>query len=92
VFYPYDIGVPYQNQWVYAVLTFDGTTLKSYINGILRNQWTRNGILTYNINGNIWLGGRNSTDYPRYFSGAIDDVRIYNRALTSAEILQLYNE
>ena len=37
-----------------------------------------------------WYGTRNSWNYPT-FSGDIDDIRIYSRALSAAEIKALFN-
>jgi hypothetical protein len=37
--------------------------------------------------GPYWI----SQGYPSYFSGSIDDVRVYNRALSASEVKQLYN-
>lgn len=38
---------------------------------------------------NLWLGARQSTN--RYFNGSIDQVKIYNKALTAGEILAEYS-
>jgi hypothetical protein len=41
-------------------------------------------------NGNSWIGG--SRFESTYFNGAMDDVRIYDRALSAGEIWRLYEE
>jgi hypothetical protein len=38
----------------------------------------------------ITIGSRQETGQQGYFPGSIDDVRIYNRALTASEVQQLY--
>jgi hypothetical protein len=79
------------NKWHFIVGTFDGTSLKLYIDGALVN--TNNSLPTNKIDGcvggNIEIGRWWSSD-PLYFRGIIDDLRIYNRALSQNEIQYLY--
>jgi hypothetical protein len=42
----------------------------------------------FTISGSTIMGNGNNTEF---FSGALDEVRIYNRALTESEISTLYN-
>jgi len=75
--------------WTLITTTYDGSTIKLYINGILNNSSSLNQPLptagtTYGWNiGKKW-------DSPNYFSGYISEVRIYNEALTAANIYKLY--
>jgi hypothetical protein len=73
--------------WYYAVATFDGTTRSIYVNGSLIGSDTPTG---HNVttSGNLTVGVTNSTEY---FDGDIGDVQIFDRAITSTEILQNYN-
>jgi hypothetical protein len=73
--------------WYYAVATFDGTTRSIYVNGSLVGSDTPTG---HNVttSGNLTVGVTNSTEY---FDGDIGDVQIFDRAITSTEILQNYN-
>ena len=73
-------------RWYHLVLYFDGTNLRMYLNGNLEINTTRTIPVS---NANIYLGSRNGNQFP--FAGDIDDVRIYNRALSAAEITALYN-
>jgi hypothetical protein len=86
-----NVAVPL-NQWSHIVATWkSGDTKKVYINGQLVTNWTTilTGNIKYNTNTELDIGRQ--SDYPdRYFNGLIDDVRIYNRALSASEILQLY--
>ncbi len=71
------------NNWSYVAATYDGTSLKLYINGVqvaVRNQTAPIKIST----GKVGIGGDGY--WGQYFNGLIDDVRIYNRALAPAEI------
>ncbi len=82
------------NQWSHVVFAYDGgttsnSTLHVYINGIaytLTQSGTNIAINTTNSNytiGNYYLGSG-------YFPGSLDDVRVYNRALSASEVKQLY--
>lgn len=81
--------------WRYAVHTFDGTTMKVYINGVLQSTTaTANGnLVNY---GAYWnLGGTAVTGWPSAgngnYTGSLGHVSAYHRALSQAEITSLYN-
>jgi hypothetical protein len=76
------------NTWYHVAGVYNATarTLDIYVNGVLDNGVLRGGPVpasqnVANVNVNI---GRRSGGF--YFAGVIDDVRVYNRALTQAEI------
>jgi hypothetical protein len=76
------------NNWHYISGTWDGVNLKLYVDGNLDASSTPSTTLTFpSINTQIgrWGGGSS-----QYFNGLIDDVRIYNRALSPEEIARLY--
>jgi prepilin-type N-terminal cleavage/methylation domain-containing protein len=78
-----------QNAWHNIVLTYDGTTMKVYLDGVFKGQ----GNIGYTeavLNLRIGWGSVNPSD--SYFNGLIDDVRIYTSALSSSEIQKLYAE
>jgi len=79
---------PAVNTWSYATLTYDGTTLKTYGNGMFVGSSTVS-LITL-PSSNIYIGGVFNSGYGG-FNGLIDDVRVYNRALSAAEIQTLYN-
>ena len=77
-----------QNNWIYLVGTYDGQAMKYYTNGVLAAQASVTGAIGTNSEP---LGiGENLDDHSDCFNGAIDDVRIYNVALTSNQVSQLY--
>jgi len=81
------------NRWYHIVFTYDkdaGTNnRKIYINGVLDNQNNATGAL--GVSTEPFLVGAYDTS-PRYiFNGTIDEVHIYNRALSEEEISDLYN-
>jgi len=81
------------NNWYHVVGTYDGNTMNMYLNGILESSLTVSQTLTEN-NEKMTIGYHNATNpmpvFKYMFHGSIDDVRIYNRDLKSAEVLALY--
>lgn len=76
------------NTWYCVVGTYDGTSMKIYINGILKNTKSQTGVLgTNSITAKI--GTYQGTNYN--MNGQIPQVSIYNRALTAQEIQQNFN-
>ena len=84
-------GVPYLigptanpvNAWTHLALTYDGSTLRLYVNGTLAGSRAATGAIQTTTNP-LWIGG--NTPYGEYFQGLIDEVRVYNRALSQADI------
>ena len=67
--------------------------LKIYVNGVSQNsEYSKAGspnLLSDNNNRTLRIGRRIWNEY--FFNGLIDDVRIYDRALSAAEVQALYN-
>ncbi len=74
-----------KEEWYSVVLTFDGSTTRFYVNG---NQVaSKAGSFIYGGSGlPLFLGKMNNPTFPYWFKGVIDEVRIYNRALTAQEV------
>lgn len=92
------------NTWHHVVLTFDGSQptvsnrVQFYFNNNLGVLGTTNGTLgltTANTNQEITVGAshviNNPTSPANVYSGAVDDINIFNRVLTTQEIAYLYN-
>jgi len=76
------------NKWVYLAVTHNGTTAVAYINGVQTNSAASS--LT-SATGVTSLGyDVNRSNYA--FKGNLDDMRIYNRALSAAEVVGLYSQ
>jgi hypothetical protein len=71
------------NTWSHLAATYDGTTLRLYVNGVqVATRAVVAPLLT--STGALRLGGNSIRG--EYFQGRLDEVRLYNRALTSTEI------
>jgi hypothetical protein len=77
--------------WYHIALTWDGSNYLVYVNAVPKANGTYTGLSTLetyaDIGNNGYSAGRNEA-----FGGNIDEVRIYNRALSADEILVLFNE
>ncbi len=71
-------------QWKHVAVTFDGTTLSGYVDGVLVGTSPA----TFNLQG-IPLTVGHEHLWENNFNGMIDDLRIYPRALTALEVLNL---
>ncbi|OGU41945.1 MAG: hypothetical protein A2X61_11800 [Ignavibacteria bacterium GWB2_35_12] len=78
------------NSWYFVVGTYDGTNMKLYVNSILENTYKIVGDRQSN-NKKLMIGRQDDNSYPYWVTGILDDIRIYNRALTDCEINTLYN-
>lgn len=76
------------NTWHFVAVTYDGITVSNYLNGYLQYQTPYNKEIL-NFKEDIYIG----VSFPgglETHKGAIDEVRLYNRALTPSEIKQIY--
>jgi hypothetical protein len=71
------------NTWTHVAATYDGTTLRLYINGVQVSSSAVSGSML-TTTGALRIGGNGP--WGEYFSGLIDEVRVYSRVLTAAEI------
>ena len=89
--------VPANNAWHNLTITYDGTNFRFYGDGVLSSSSANTSLSTF-VTSKIFTIGRETTPdgnspyvdpvWPA-FSGKIDDVRIYNRALTQEQITYL---
>jgi len=77
--------------WHHAVGVYDGTNAYIYVDGVLKATQGGSGINSSN-DVSFYIGmGSAGAGAISYFNGLIDEVAIYNRALTPAEITDIYN-
>lgn len=75
--------------WSFVAATYDGSEVKLYINGTLKSAETVSG--TINTNSLPLRIGADNEVTPSYFNGKIDEVRIYNGALSASDVQALYS-
>ena len=88
------------NEWSHVVATYDGTTLKYYINGSLEGTYSVQGTISSWNNIDICIGGRNA--YYLVGTGEVapstirdffaDQFLIYNKALSASQVADRYTE
>jgi hypothetical protein len=79
------------NQWIFLAGTLDGTNIANYANGQSLLSQSNNRAFVDDAASELILGATSTHD-AFFYQGVMDDVAIYNRALTPGEILQLYNQ
>ncbi|MFH1188621.1 MAG: LamG domain-containing protein [bacterium] len=79
------VGSISPEQWYHVAFTYDGSNVQVYLNGQLIEGKKQKGTLLSNLEV-LYFARR----YSEYFQGAIDEVRLYNRTLSKAEIQALY--
>ena len=71
------------HDWAYIASTYDGATLRLFINGSQVSSRATTGTLLHTPDP-LWIGG--NQPYGEYFQGLIDEVRVYDRALSAAAV------
>ncbi|HUZ59908.1 MAG TPA: LamG domain-containing protein [Hanamia sp.] len=76
------------NTWLTLVYTYDGQVSKFYVNGQLMSTVPGSATFTPNSN-DLFIGRAESSQYPYWWNGTIDEIRIYNKALCEGAVKQL---
>ncbi len=79
------------NQWTFFTFTYDANGGVLYRDGAKVQQDTTGTGAYRSLNGTTVFIGSDRTLAGRYINGMLDDVRLYNRALSSSEVTALYN-
>jgi hypothetical protein len=77
------VNAPALNAWVHLATTYDGTTIRFYVNGTQVGTQAQTGPLATGT-GPLRFGG--NAIWPEWFQGQLDELRVYNRPLTAAEV------
>ena len=68
-------------QWTHLAVTYDGTSVRLYVNGTQVATTAAHAARSPRSTSPLRIGG--NTIWGEYFSGLIDEVRVYNRALSA---------
>jgi hypothetical protein len=63
--------------------------MKLYLDGVLVGALSKAGSIATGGSVPVWIGGNPTDPFVRPWQGGIDDVRIYDRALSAAEVAAL---
>ena len=78
------------NQWHHIVVTYNGAQLRIYQNGVLTGQANHTGTITNTIT-NLQFGRQANGLGNATYRGDVDEVKLYNRALSPNEVSTLFN-
>lgn len=81
-------GTIIANTWTHIGATYDGANMRLYINGAVVDTTAKTGAINYSGSSDLFIG-RTAGSSSNFHNGLVDDVRVYNRALTTAEMVQL---
>ena len=76
--------------WFHWTLSFSGGTAYYYLNGVLVDTTTYTGQGIQNLSNHVGESYTDNPSSPTFFKGAIDEVRVWNRSLSAAEVSQQY--
>ncbi len=82
----YDIDISSFNKWVHFIHVYENGNTKYYVNGQLVLNWNHSTLNTTDVLPLTFGRWGDST----FFNGMVDDVRVYNRALTETEAQSLF--
>ncbi len=85
----YDTGVAADTKWHSHVITYDGLHAHWYLDGKEIGSGYTHTFAT--VDQELYIGIRPPISSDFFFNGIIDDVRVYNRALSVSEVQQLYH-
>ena len=80
------------NEWTFVVGTYDGTTMKLYVNGQLEPSASESISGSLTTNSSPLLIGTRTNQRANTFDGKLDELRVYSNALSETEIQSLFNE
>lgn len=82
---------PVAGTWYFIVGAISGSSKSLYINGVLENSGAGASVGSSNAEFSVGSKLNSSGSHFEFLNGMADDVRVYNRALSSSEVVELYN-
>jgi len=80
-----------QNRWHNVVAVFDQARLRLYVDGVLRAETPYTRKNTFKEDVSLRIGGRTGPPQGECFKGLIDEVAVWNRALTPEEVVNIWS-
>lgn len=87
---PYNTPIA-SGSWVFLASSYDGSVVRNYVNGTQVSVTPFSGLIDTCAGSGLRIGYQNSPN-PNAFKGSIDDIAIYNRALTDCEIKHIFQQ
>ncbi|PIS05270.1 MAG: hypothetical protein COT81_01990 [Candidatus Buchananbacteria bacterium CG10_big_fil_rev_8_21_14_0_10_42_9] len=78
------------NTWQFVAGTYDGQTMRLYVNGV--EVASKDDVFTIANSAQDISIGANGVNDIEYLDGSMDEIRVYNYALSAFDIEQLYNQ
>jgi hypothetical protein len=80
------------NNWSHVAVTYDGGTMRVFVNGVLENSQATSISSLLNTSEGFMMGGADFGGGSKIFCQAVlDEVALYKRALTAGEVLDIFN-
>ncbi len=76
------------SQWQHIVYTYNSNNVNVYLNGVLISSFSN--VSLVNSNNGLYYFGASISGSSQFYAGKLDDIGIWNRALTQDEITSLY--
>ena len=77
------VPAPSEGEWHHLAATWDGTTMRVFLDGVSRGSQSATGTIPTDQSA-LYIARK--YDNTSFFAGALDEIRFYNRALSSAEV------
>jgi hypothetical protein len=79
--------------WHFIAITYDGSNINGYVDGSLAGgDFPVSSVTTSTLNTPYYIGGSATGSYSKEFNGSISNCSIWNAALTSAQVTEIYSE
>lgn len=82
----YDVGTMPIGSWHHAAITYDGAYFNLWVDAVNQSKVTKTGAISYTGVIALWIGADPRSGGEQFWSGMIDDVRIYNRAFSQDDL------
>lgn len=82
-------SIVFDGSWHYLVGTYNGSTLKLFVDGVLDTSSAAEGTIIANAT-EVWIGGNSQDQNFGNFGGVIDDIQLYNYAISEENVADFY--